>query len=150
MRRLKSLVKSFYYALCGIGYCIRHERNFRIHIAAALTVTIFSILYGLERQYVPALAITITVMMSFEAFNTAIEKTIDHCAPEFSQKAKIAKDVSAGAVMLAAVCAVVLAVFTFCDPDKLLRVARIFAAPLPLAGLLLYAAICVLFIHGRR
>lgn len=140
------LAKSFWFALCGLGHCIKYERNFRIHITAAVTVIIFAVLYGLERFYVPWLALAITLVIGFEAFNTAIEQTIDLAEPDFHPLAKRAKDISAGAVMLAAVCAVVVAVCIFSDTVRLQGVLTRFFDLRWLSGGVLYVLLCVWFI----
>ncbi|MEG2381454.1 MAG: diacylglycerol kinase family protein [Oscillospiraceae bacterium] len=140
------MIKSFKYALCGLLYCIKNERNFRIHIVAAVTVAIFAWFYGILPSQVPPLIIAILGVMILEIINTSIETTIDLITKKFSPLAKIAKDVAAGAVLLAALGAIGVAIFTFWDIQKLMRVFEIFKSPLLIILAILYAITCLLFI----
>lgn len=119
MKSLIRLIKSFKYASSGILVCIRCERNFRIHIVAALTVFIFSIIYGVDKLQGAVLTLTVFFVMAAEAVNTAIEAAVDLISPEKSGLAKIAKDAAAAAVLLAAVCSVTVAFFVFSDTARL-------------------------------
>ncbi len=142
------LLKSFWFAICGIWHCVRYERNMRIHILAMITVFIFSYLYGVERSQCAILALTIAMVMSFEAFNTAIEKAIDISAPEFNPIAKVAKDVSAGGVLIAAVASIIVAIFIFGDTVRLLNVLEKFTGPLWIAGLTGYIILGAIFVFS--
>lgn len=119
MKSLIRLIKSFKYASSGILACIRCERNFRIHIVAALTVLIFSVIYGVDKFQGAILTIAVFFVMAAEAVNTSIEAAVDLISAEKSRLGKIAKDTAAAAVLLAAVCSVIVAVFVFSDISKL-------------------------------
>ncbi|MEG1442207.1 MAG: diacylglycerol kinase, partial [Oscillospiraceae bacterium] len=95
---------------------------------------------------VPPLIIAILGVMILEIINTSIETTIDLITKKFSPLAKIAKDVAAGAVLLAALGAIGVAIFTFWDIQKLMRVFEIFKSPLLIILAILYAITCLLFI----
>ena len=112
------LIKSFYYALSGIGYCIKNETNFRVHIVAMLTVIVFSCIYNVPNYEKAILTILISLVMVAELINTAIESMVDKISPEKSENAKIAKDTAAGAVLVFALSAVICAVFLFSDIQK--------------------------------
>lgn len=115
------LLKSFYYALCGIWNCIKNETNFRIHIVAMLSVIIFTSVYGLTPYEKSILVILVSLVMVGELINTAIEAVVNKISPEKNDYAKIAKDSAAGAVLIFAAGAVVCAVFLFSDLKKWLE-----------------------------
>lgn len=142
------LVKSFYFALCGIVYCIRQERNFRVHIAAAVSVLLFSMLYGLAPGQYPPLILIIVLVMALEAVNTAVERAVDLESPDRHPLAKAAKDAAAAGVLLSAVGAAAIACLTFSEPDRLLSVAARFRAPGMAVGLIVYILAFVFFIFG--
>mgnify|MGYP001003815159 CR=1 FL=1 len=95
---MKKLIKSFGYAFSGLWACIIYERNFRIHISAALAVFVFAWLYGVDNVHLAVLVLTVALVFITEAVNTSIEKAVDFLSPERSETAKIAKDAAAGAV----------------------------------------------------
>lgn len=139
---------SFVYAFAGIKRCIISERNFRIHITAAVTVFIFGALYGLNDVRLALLTLTCVLVCALEAVNTAIEAEVDILSPERSELAKTAKDTAAAAVLVSAIGALVVAVVMFSDVSRLLAVfARLFTMPL-LVPVLIYLAACVFFVFG--
>jgi diacylglycerol kinase len=105
---MKRLLRSFGYAGEGIGYAIRTQANVRIH----LTITTLVIIAGLWLQLSPIewaiLVVMITVVLSAELFNTALEATLDRVSREEHPLAKVGKDVAAGAVLISAVGAVIV------------------------------------------
>lgn len=112
------LLKSFYYALSGLFYNIIEERNFRIHIIAVLSVVWFSIVYGVTTSEKVFLTVLCGMVMFLELINTSIEKVIDGFCDVKNEYAKIAKDSSAAAVLVLAICAVFCAFFIFSDAEK--------------------------------
>lgn len=112
------LLKSFYYAFCGIFHCIKYETNFRIHIVAMITVIIFSGIYGVYSYEKAILVILIALVMVGELLNTAIEAMVDIISPGRTENGKIAKDAAAGAVLVFALGAVICAFFIFSDLKK--------------------------------
>lgn len=148
-----NLLKSFLYALKGIWHCVRHERNFRIHMVAALTVAIFSHFYGVPESKVPLLVFGVMFVFVTEMVNTAVENVVDLCSPEYHALAKTAKDVAAGAVLISAVCAVIIAFEVYSDPVKLKHVwLTLTSSWWSVALCLLYLALSAVFIfsvHGK-
>ena len=106
-------LRSFVYAGRGIWFCIRHERNFRIHMVAAAYVLIFAPYFSLTRGEWAALLAIIGLVTAAEAVNTAVEQTVNLAAPRRRMRARVAKDVAAGAVLLCAVAAAAAGVFLF-------------------------------------
>jgi diacylglycerol kinase len=114
INKIYNLKNSFVYALRGIFYCIRYERNMRIHIAATVLVTIAAKIFcDFSRTEWCVLILTCALVMSLEAINTAIERLTDEVSPEYSRFAKIAKDVAAGAVLIASIAAVIIGIILF-------------------------------------
>ncbi|HIZ56244.1 MAG TPA: diacylglycerol kinase family protein [Firmicutes bacterium] len=102
---LRGLMKSFVYAFRGIVFCIRNERNMRIHLFAALSVGLFSLKFGLTRTEYALLCLTVGSVIVCEMVNTAIEALVNLETSAYNQFARIAKDVAAGAVLVAAIAA---------------------------------------------
>ena len=146
MSGLKGLLKSFVYAFSGIKNAILTERNFRIHMTAIFFVLYFSALYGLEPTQYAILALILALVPALELINTAVEKVVDLSTEEYHELAKIAKDSSAAAVLVACFGAVGVAVFMFSDIEKL-RTAISAVISFPHIAILLPAAIfCIYFI----
>lgn len=138
--KLKGLANSFGYAGKGIRYCLRCERNFRIHIVTALFVTIFSFFYDFTAAEKCVLVLTFGFVMSAEIINTAIEYTVDHISQAYSTYAKVIKDVSAGAVLVSALSAVTVGIILFADAEVLVGVLMYFYTR-PLMAVLLAAGV---------
>jgi len=102
-------MRSFFWAICGIGYTIRTQLNMKIHLLAAVLVTAVSLFINMPPGELAVLAITIFLVLAAEMFNTALEAVVDLVSPERHALAKIAKDVAAGAVLVTALNALVVA-----------------------------------------
>ncbi len=113
MSRRGSLLSSFNYAFDGIVHALRFERNMWIHFAIAALVLLASLFFALTRLEVIALFVAISFVLITEMFNTAIEHVVDLVTDQDDPRAKVAKDVAAGAVLIAAVNAVVVAYLVF-------------------------------------
>ncbi len=118
MNRIRKLGMSFVYAGRGIAYCVRHERNIRIHIAALLYVLYFSTFYDFSRAEYALLLLTCASVIALELINTAIEVVIDKVSPRFNVFAMMGKDIAAGAVLVGAVGAVIIGVILFWDTAR--------------------------------
>ena len=115
------LYKSFGYAFQGIFNTIRTERNIKIHCAAAILVTIFGIWLQISKTEWMICFILFGLILALELVNTAVEATVDLFTEERKPFAKKAKDAAAGAVLIAAIFAVVIGILIFIP--KLLDVA---------------------------
>lgn len=113
MKPVRTLLKSFQYAYHGLRYCLVTQRNMRIHFFFVLLVTFGGIAFRISMVEWIALFITFSLVITSEMFNTAIEKAVDLVTEEWHEKAKIAKDVAAGAVMVNAIVAVFVGVLIF-------------------------------------
>jgi len=114
-RRRGSLLTSFNFAFDGIVHALRTERNMWIHFGIAALVLIAALFFALTRLEVIALLVAISFVVIPEMFNTAVEHIVDLITDEDDPRAKIAKDVAAGAVLIAAVNAIAVAYLVFYD-----------------------------------
>jgi undecaprenol kinase/diacylglycerol kinase (ATP) len=107
------LLKSFGYAIKGMFLALKDQQNMRIHLAAILTVTAAGIYFGLSAIEWAIIALTIGFVISAEMINTALEELVDFVSPEHHTRAGKIKDIAAGAVLVAAIVATVVAVYIF-------------------------------------
>jgi diacylglycerol kinase (ATP) len=124
MKRKPSIIESFNFAIEGVVHVLRTQRNLRIHFAAAVIVLVLAVLVGVSKIELIALLIAIAFVLVAEMINTAIEGAIDAATTSFDPMAKLAKDIAAGAVLIAAVTAVAVAYLVFAGKaaDKSARV----------------------------
>ena len=108
-------LQSLNWAFEGVIHVLRAERNMRIHFAVATAVLVLAFSYGVTKLELMALLIAISFVLIAEMVNTAIEGTIDLAATSFDPLAKIAKDIAAGAVLIASVNAVAIGYLVFAD-----------------------------------
>ncbi len=106
---LRKLLDSFNYAIAGVIYSIRTQRNMRIHFIAALLVLGLAIYFRISSRELLIVFFAITLVIMAELFNTAIEAVVDLCVQEIHPLAKIAKNVAAGAVLMTALNSIVVA-----------------------------------------
>jgi diacylglycerol kinase (ATP) len=112
-RRSLSLIESFNYAIEGLIHVLRTHRNMRIHFAVAIAVLVAAVWKGVNRFELIALLLAITFVLVTEMINSAIEQAIDLSTTSFDPLAKLAKDIAAGAVLIAAVNAVAVGYLVF-------------------------------------
>jgi diacylglycerol kinase (ATP) len=112
-RRAPNLLDSFNYAFEGIIHVLRTQRNLRIHFAVAVAVLIAALLVNVSKIELIALLLSITFVLLAEMVNSAIEGTIDAVTTSFDPNAKLAKDIAAGAVLIASVNALVVGYLVF-------------------------------------
>ena len=113
--RAPSLFDSFNYAAEGIVHVLRTQRNLRIHVVAAILVLGAAIALGVERLQLIALLLAISFVLVAEMVNTAIEGAIDVSTTSFDPNAKLAKDIAAGAVLIASINAIAIGYLVFAD-----------------------------------
>jgi len=114
--RSRSLIWSFNYAIEGVVYALRTQRNMRLHVAAAAMALIAALVLGVGKLGLIAIVFSITFVFVTELINTAIESAVDLAIQTYDPIAKVAKDVSAGAVLVAATNALVVAFLVLFDP----------------------------------
>ncbi len=113
MSRRTNVFGSFKYASDGIKAAVKYEPNFRIHLFVAYFVLLAAILLQVSVAEWSILIFTITFVLVTELINTAIEKLVDLVMPDYHEKAKIAKDVCAAAVLITAFAAIFIGVSIF-------------------------------------
>lgn len=113
--KIRKLLDSFNYAIEGIIYAFRTQRNMRIHFIVAILVLIAAFVFDITKLEFITLAISITMVMSAELINTAIESAIDLTTNHYHPLAKIAKNTAAAAVLLTAINAVLVGYIIFWD-----------------------------------
>ena len=113
MRKMKKIRNSFKYAIEGICTSFKTERNMKIHIFIMILVIIAGIILKINKSEWIICIILFAIVIASELFNTSIETIVDMVMPEKNEKAKIAKDVSAGAVLVVAIGAAIIGLVIF-------------------------------------
>lgn len=111
----RSIIDSFNYAVSGIILSIKTEKNMLIHYIIAVSVLGLSLFFNFTRVEFLILLFAISLVLTLEMLNTAIEKTVDMITKEYHPLARIAKDISAGAVLIASVNALIVGYLLFFD-----------------------------------
>ena len=109
----KKIINSFKYAIEGFVSSFKTERNMKIHIMAMIIVIALGIFMKLNKIEWCIITIAIVIVISAELFNTAIETVVDIAMPEINPKAKFAKDVAAGAVLIFAISSAIIGLIIF-------------------------------------
>jgi len=112
----RPLFFSFRDAFRGIGYVFRTQRNAKIQYGMGTVTLIAAAFFSLPPRDWAVLALTIAAVLAAEAGNTVVETIVDVISPSPSEAARIAKDASAGAVLLVAIGAVVVGLFILGPP----------------------------------
>ena len=105
---IKSLKKSFKYALNGIFTALKICRNLKIHYLMAVVAIVAGFYFEIYFLEFTVVLLTITLVVTLEMMNTAIEKAVDLLTEKYHILALIAKDVAAGAVLLASIIALIV------------------------------------------
>lgn len=101
-------LSSAMHAFHGVKHVFEHERNARIHLMFALLALLLGVLLQISSAQLAAVFFAVIIVFLAEIFNTAIERTLDLIDLEENERIKLIKDMSAGAVMLAAAGAVAI------------------------------------------
>lgn len=117
---LSARIKSFKYAFQGLWTLVWTQPNARIHVAAIMVTTVAGIWLGCTPTEWAILALTFGIVLAAEAFNTALEFLTDLVSPDYHKLAGKTKDVAAAGVLIAALAAVLVAVFIFLPKIQLL------------------------------
>jgi len=114
-QRTPAVFQSFNYAFEGVIHALRTQRNMRIHFAVAAGVLVLAFVYNVTRLELIALMIAIAFVLITELVNSADEATIALSTPSLDPLAKVAKDLAAGAVLIAAVNALAVGYLVLAD-----------------------------------
>ncbi|MEH2049246.1 diacylglycerol kinase family protein [Nostoc sp.] len=112
-----NLFVSFKYAWAGISYSFQTQRNFRIHISVCAMAIGLSVFLHLQAVEIAVIGITSGLVLALELLNTAIESVVDLTVKQtYHDLAKIAKDCAAGAVLVSALVAMLVASILLLPP----------------------------------
>jgi diacylglycerol kinase (ATP) len=113
MTALSNFGRSFYYAVKGLAHVARYERNARVHLLFAILAFLTGVFLHVSDTQLAAIFFAIIIVFLAEIFNTAIEKTLDLIDTRENHQIMVIKDMAAGAVLVAAVSAVLMGVVIF-------------------------------------
>jgi diacylglycerol kinase (ATP) len=111
----QGVARSFEHAYKGMISAVRTQRNMRFHVVVAVVVLVASLLLGVSKLELAVLILTILLVFVTELFNTAMEFVVDLATKEYHPLAKLAKDVSAGAVLVSSVGALLVGYLILAD-----------------------------------
>ena len=114
-QRSNTILHSFNFAFEGLVHAVRHQRNMRIHFAIAFLVLVACLFLNLSRIELIIVLVTISFVFFAEMINSAVEAVVDIITDKFDPRAKIAKDLAAGAVLVSAINALLVAYLVFAD-----------------------------------
>jgi len=106
-------MNGFKYAIEGVVHVFRTQRHMRFHFLTMVLVLVFSLVLKLKREEIIVLLFTISLVLAAEMFNTAIEAVVDLVTQTYHPLAKFAKDIAAGAVLIASINALAVAFLLF-------------------------------------
>lgn len=116
--RSPSVLQSFNFAFEGIIHVLRTQRNMRIHFMIAAGVLIGALIVGVSKLELVVLLMAISFVLIAEMINSALEAGIDVATTSFDPLAKLAKDIAAGAVLIATINALAVGYLVFVDRVK--------------------------------
>ena len=112
-KKRKKLINSFKYAFNGLAEAWKKEQNIKIHVLIMIFVIIAGFLLKISIAEWIVCLILFAMVISLELINTAIEITVDIAMPKINEKAKFAKDISAGAVLFSAIISAIIGIIIF-------------------------------------
>ena len=110
---MQRFFRSLGFALNGLLQLIQHEHNFQIHVGAFIGVIALGFFFGISSMEWVVLLLISALVMGLEAINTAIEHLCDLYSKEANDRIEKIKDIAAGAVLIAAIIAICIAVLVF-------------------------------------
>jgi diacylglycerol kinase (ATP) len=116
VRSRPTRLQAFGHALRGLWVLLRSQPHARFHALATVVVVALGALLNLSAWRWAAVVGAIALVVVAEALNTAVEFAVDLASPDWHELARDAKDVAAGAVLLASIAAVVLGMLAFAQP----------------------------------
>ena len=106
-------IRSFGFAFSGLYQLVKSEPNARIHLAATILAVAGGFFLRISSAEWTVILIVIALVWAAEGFNTVVERLADHLFPEYHETARIAKDISAGAVLVCALAALACGLIIF-------------------------------------
>ena len=108
-----ALFKTFKNAFRGLWHFLTSESNNRIHLSAMVVVIAAGFYFQIARYEWLVLIVVIGMVLSSEAFNAAVENLCDEVQPEYNERIKVIKDISAGSVLISAIAAFLAGLIIF-------------------------------------
>lgn len=142
----RPLFQSFNFAIDGVIYVLRTQRNMRIHFGVAAVILALSLVVGVRSTEFILLLIAIGLVLISELLNTAIESAIDITTNTYDPLAKIAKDVAAAAVLISTLVAVTIGYMIFfsrLNSFSLSTIDRVRRSPIHVTAITLFLVIIV-------
>lgn len=113
VEKSKNVISSFKYAFQGVFSAIKTERNLKIHISIMILVIVAGIFLKISKMEWIICIILFGLVIGGEMLNSAIETVVDIAMPDINPKAKFAKDVAAGAVLIFAISSTIIGLIIF-------------------------------------
>jgi len=113
---LKKFFQGFAFAFAGFKILVTTERNFKIHLFAFVVVATAGFYFKIDNVEWLAILIISSLILTAEALNSALEKLCNHLHPEYHLAIKNVKDLSAAAVLISSIIAVIIAGIIFSQP----------------------------------
>lgn len=145
----RSLVESLNYAIEGIIYVIKTQRNMKLHLIIAVIALSLSILLNVSKTELVFLSISIALVLVTEMLNTSIELSIDMVKETYHPLARIIKDISAGAVLVSSINAIIVGYLIFInriEPRIDAGIARVRQSSWHMSFLCLIVLLCLVII----
>jgi diacylglycerol kinase (ATP) len=105
--------RSFLFAGQGVWHAVRHQRNMRVHLAAAVAAVVAGLVLKISAVDWACVLLAIGLVLTAEMLNTVVEALVDLCTDEYHPLAKIAKDTAAGAVLISSAAALGVGIAVF-------------------------------------
>ena len=109
----KNFFEALKNALNGVKYTIKNENNIKVELIFAIFAIITSIVLKINIIEMVIIILIVFLVFFAEFINTTIENIVDLCTEEYNEKAKIAKDIAAGAVLIVSILSVIIGVLIF-------------------------------------
>lgn len=113
MNRLRQFNKSFSYAMRGLSYVIRHEKNFQNELVIAILVIIAMVYFQVTRAEMIVLFLVVMGVLIMELANTVVEKVVDILKPRVHPYAALIKDLMAASVLTTSLLAIIVGLLVF-------------------------------------
>ena len=110
---LAKFIAGFGFAFSGLWHAVRTQVNMKVHISFAVIAIVLGIVLHISAVEFAVIFLAIAGVLVAEMFNTVMELCVDLASPDYHPLAKTAKDVAAGAVLLSAIMAIIIALFIF-------------------------------------
>ena len=110
---MNKFLRGFSYAFKGVSYAVKTQLNFRVHLICAVIAVGLGYWLNISTDEWLWVAVSIGLVLTAEAFNTALELLVDLVSPEYNKKAGHIKDMCAAAVLITAVTSLVIGAIIF-------------------------------------